>query len=165
MAPNPMNEFLPSTATPDRMDLDDDFDVARWQALKRDKLEEQKRLDEEHHQSQLQIEMQLEAENQRLLLQVQHKVQQSIQQVFVDLQQSIVATVGAQVDLRLQQQRLREEHAASTVGIEQRHLNKITHLMAPSSTRAARSHDYNVRDSVTPKPYNIPVSLVHPTFE
>lgn len=162
MNPNPVNEFLPSTATADRMDLDDDFDMAQWQALKKDKLEEQKRLDDEHHRSQMQIEMQLQAENQHLFSQFQHKVQESIQQVFVDLQQSITATVDAQVELRLQQQRLREEHAASTVGIEQRHLNKITHLMAPSSAaRAAKSHDYSVRESVTPKPFNVPVSVVH----
>lgn len=164
MNPNPVNEFLPSAATPDRMDLDDDFDMARWQALRKDKLEEQKRLDEEHHQTQMQIEMQLEAENQLLLSQVQHKVQESIQQVFVDLQQSIVATVGTQVELRLQQQRLRDEHAASTASIEQRHLNKITHLMAPSSARAAKPHDYSVRESLTPKPFNIPVSLLHAAF-
>lgn len=162
MNPNPVNEFLPSTATPDRMDVDEDFDMARWHALKKDKLEEQKRLDEEHHRSQMQIEMQLQAENQHLLSQVQHKVQESIQQVFVDLQQSIAATVDAQVNLRLQQQRLRDEHAASTISIEKRHLNKLTHLMAPSAAaRAAKSHDYSVRESVTPKPFNIPVSLVH----
>lgn len=160
MNPNPINEFLPATATPDRMDLEVEFDMARWQALKKDKQDELKRLEEENRQSQTQLEMQLEAENQQLLSQVQLKVQESIQQVFVDLQLSIAATIDAQVGLRLQQQRLRDEHAASTAAIEQRHVNKITDLMAPSSTRVAKPHEYDARNSLTPKPVNFPVSII-----
>ncbi|KUI53517.1 hypothetical protein VP1G_01057 [Cytospora mali] len=155
-----VNEFLPA-GTPDRMDIghgqDDEFTLAQYKALRKDKLEELKRLDDEHRQMQTQIERHLQEENQHLLSQVQHKVHESIQQVFVDLQQSIAATVAAQVDLRLQQQRLRKEYAESTASIEQRHLNKFTQLIGSSATRAAMTHGYDGRESVTPGSFSIPL--------
>ncbi|KAI7778168.1 hypothetical protein LA080_002515 [Diaporthe eres] len=148
MDPKRVNEFLPpassATASPaDRMDtaanpMEDDFDVAQYRALKKDKQEEQKRLDHEHDHRHRQLEEQVHLENNRLYSQLQQRVNESIQRAFVDLQPAIAATINNQVSLRLEQQRLRDEHAASKTTIEQRYHNKITSLMAmPSAARGA----------------------------
>lgn len=148
MDPKRVNEFLPptssATASPaDRMDtttnpMEDDFDVAQYRALKKDKQEEQKRLDHEHDHRHRQLEEQVHLENNRLYSQLQQRVNESIQRAFIDLQPAIAATINNQVSLRLEQQRLRDEHAASKTTIEQRYHNKITSLMAmPSAARGA----------------------------
>lgn len=148
MDPKRVNEFLPpassAAASPaDRMDatanpMEDDFDVAQYRALKKDKQEEQKRLDHEHDHRHRQLEEQVHLENNRLYSQLQQRVNESIQRAFIDLQPAIAATINNQVSLRLEQQRLRDEHAASKTTIEQRYHNKITSLMAmPSAARAA----------------------------
>ncbi|KAK2599751.1 hypothetical protein N8I77_011479 [Diaporthe amygdali] len=148
MDPKRVNEFLPPTsavapAPPgDRMDVtnavEDDFDVAQYRALKKDKQEEQKRLDHEHDHRHRQLEEQIHMENSRLFSQFQQRVNESIQRAFIDLQPSIAATISNQVSFRLEQQRLRDEHAASKSNIEQRYHNKITSLMAmPSAARGA----------------------------
>lgn len=148
MDPKRVNEFLPpassATGSPaDRMDtaanpMEDDFDVAQYRALKKDKQEEQKRLDHEHDHRHRQLEEQVHLENNRLYSQLQQRVNESIQRAFIDLQPAIAATINNQVSLRLEQQRLRDEHAASKTTIEQRYHNKITSLMAmPSAARSA----------------------------
>ncbi|KAG6361260.1 hypothetical protein INS49_009484 [Diaporthe citri] len=148
MDPKRVNEFLPpassATASPaDRMDttanpMEDDFDVAQYRALKKDKQEEQKRLDHEHDHRHRQLEEQVHLENNRLYSQLQQRVNESIQRAFIDLQPAIATTINNQVSLRLEQQRLRDEHAASKTTIEQRYHNKITSLMAmPSAARSA----------------------------
>lgn len=146
MDPKRVNEFLPPASSApappaDRMDatpMEDDFDVAQYRALKKDKQEEQKRLDHEHDHRHRQLEEQVHLENNRLYSQLQQRVNESIQRAFIDLQPAIAATINNQVSLRLEQQRLRDEHAASKTTIEQRYHNKITSLMAmPSAARSA----------------------------
>lgn len=147
MDPKRVNEFLPpassATASPaDRMDIanpmEDDFDVAQYRALKKDKQEEQKRLDHEHDHRHRQLEEQVHMENNRLFSQVQQRINEGIQRAFMDLGPVIAATVNNQVSFRLEQQRLRDEHASSKSSIEQRYHNKITSLMAmPSAARNA----------------------------
>ncbi|POS76359.1 hypothetical protein DHEL01_v205255 [Diaporthe helianthi] len=137
-----VNEFLPpssASAIPaERMDapMEDDFDVAQYRALKKDKQEEQKRIDHEHELRHRHLEEQVHQENSRLYAQLQQRVNESIQRAFIDLQPAIAATINNQVGLRLEQQRLRDDHAASRNTIEQRYHNKITSLMAmPSAAR------------------------------
>lgn len=170
MDPKRVNEFLPpassATASPaDRMDtttnpMEDDFDVAQYRALKKDKQEEQKRLDHEHDHRHRQLEEQVHLENNRLYSQLQQRVNESIQRAFIDLQPAIAATINNQVSLRLEQQRLRDEHAASKTTIEQRYHNKITSLMAmPSAARSAIPRvNSNSNTPSHPQPNTIRVS-------
>lgn len=166
MDPKRVNEFLPpssASATPaDRMDapMEDDFDVAQYRALKKDKQEEQKRLDHEHDLRHRHLEEQVHQENSRLYAQLQQRVNESIQRAFIDLQPAIAATINSQVSLRLEQQRLRDEHAASRNTIEQRYHNKITGLMAmPSAARTAIPRvNSNSSTPSRPPPNNIRVS-------
>jgi len=168
-----VNEFLPpaaasaATANPaDRMDapMEDDFDVAQYRALKKDKQEEQKRLDHEHDHRHRQLEEQVHLENSRLYAQLQQRVNESIQRAFIDLQPAIAATINSQVSLRLEQQRLRDEHAASKNTIEQRYHNKITGLMAmPSAARTAIPRvNSNSSTPSHPQTNNIRVSMTGP---
>lgn len=173
MDPKRVNEFLPPTAAAapappgDRMDVtnavEDDFDVAQYRALKKDKQEEQKRLDHEHDLRHRQLEEQVHMENSRLFSQFQQRVNESIQRAFIDLQPSIAATISNQVSFRLEQQRLRDEHAASKSNIEQRYHNKITSLMAMPS--AARGAIPRVSSSTPSQSSNIRVSPTSPVSE
>ncbi|KAK7747416.1 hypothetical protein SLS53_001671 [Cytospora paraplurivora] len=129
MNSNRVNEFLPMEATPDRMNSgDEEFDLARFQALKREHAEEMNRLDEEYRQEEVKLNLQSQARTEQLLSQVQHKVHESMQKILTELQFSIAATVDDQVVIRLQQENLRKQHDASISDSKQRHFTKIQQM-------------------------------------
>ncbi|ROW07502.1 hypothetical protein VPNG_07093 [Cytospora leucostoma] len=144
MNPNRVNEFLPMEATPDRMNSgDEEFDLARYQALKRELAEEKNRLIEEYQQEDAKLDMQSQARTQQLLSQVQHKVHESMQKILADLQSSIAATVDDQVVIQLQKEDLRKQHDTSIADSMQRHFTKIQHMVtSDDSNRSAKPHAY-----------------------
>ncbi|KAH8752850.1 hypothetical protein F5883DRAFT_527450 [Diaporthe sp. PMI_573] len=170
MDPKCFNKFLPpalsTTATPaDWMDapMEDDFNVAQYRALKKDKQEEQNRLDHKDDLRRRQLEEEVVHENSRLYAQLQQRVNESIQRAFTDLQPAITATINSQVSLRLEQQRLRDEHAASKNTIEQHYHNKIMSLVAMSSAARTPIPKLNSNSSTLLPPHtDIRVSITNP---
>ena len=160
-----------------------DGDIGYLQVLKTENRDELKRLDDEHDQKQMQLEQQAqaqaEADTQQMFSQFQRqydelngsiqqvqenlrRVQDSVEQAFKGLQKSYSTSINSQVELRLQQHRLREEHAANTDAANNQYRHKITQWIdRQHSTRATNHFGPASRESLTPKLFNVPVSTAH----
>lgn len=132
-----VNEFLPAASQP-RQHLgemeDDEIDVARFSAMKRQQKDELDRLEHRHQAKQHEIEKQVRAELDKLFT----HFQTGMQTLYTTLHQTVNTTVDAQVKLRMQQERLREEHATKKRDAERRFHNDVSQLvMSTSQTRHA----------------------------
>lgn len=139
MNPNPVNEFLPPAAgQPQRMDEmdEDEFDMARFSAIRKEQKDELERLEHHHHSKQHHIESQIRQEVDRLF----GHFQQGMQNLYTGLTQTINATVEAQVKLRMDQERLREEHEANKREVERRYHNEASKIVMSTSHAARQAH-------------------------
>lgn len=136
MNPNPINEFLPASAGP-RLKGDtggeDDFDLARFNAIRKEQKDELERLDRRHHDQQAAIDNQIQLEYDRLF---QH-FQQGMQNFYASLRQTINTTVENQVNFRMQKERICEDHTTNKRDVEKRFHSEASRLVM-SSTHAVR---------------------------
>lgn len=116
----------------DDMD-EDEFDMARFSAIRKEQKDELERLEHHHHSKQHQIEGQIRQEVDRLF----GHFQQGMQNLYTGLTQTINATVEAQVKLRMDQERLREEHETNKREVERRYHNEASKIVM-STSHAAR---------------------------
>lgn len=137
MPSNPGNEFLtPAGGSRPYADNsgDDDFDVARFSAIRREQKDELERLDHHYSSSHVTIEEQVRGEMDHLF---QH-FQLGMQQLYTNLTKTVGITIENQVQLRLKQERLRLEHEAKKGEVETRYHNEASKLI--SSTSHAGRH-------------------------
>lgn len=135
MNPKSVNEFLPPGAgqTPHLDDMDEEeFDMARFSAIRKEQKDELERLEHHHHNKQLQIENQVRGEIDRLFA----HFQQGMQNLYTGLTQTINATVETQVKLRMEQERLREDHVANKREVERRYHNEASKIVMSTSNAA-----------------------------
>lgn len=163
MNSHPVNEFLPAAAR-QRPNMDeieeDEIDMARFSAIRKEQKEELERLDHHHHTKQLQIENQIRAELDQLF----NHFQQGMQSLYTGLTQTVNTTVEVQVKLRIQQERLREEHATNKREVERRYHNEASRLVM-STSQVARHTQSLLRAPSSSLPAGvsgIPVSLEKP---
>lgn len=132
MQPNSANEFI-STAAGGRPYGDnggeDDFDVARFSAIRKEQKDELERLDHHYSSSQAAIETQVRGEVEQLFQQFQH----GMQQLYTNLTKTVGTTIENQVQLRLSQERLRREHEAKKIEAEARYHNEASKLIISTS--------------------------------
>lgn len=133
MNPSSVNEFLPPGAgqAPHNDDVEEDeFDMARFSAIRKEQKDELERLDHHHHNKHLQIENQIRGEVDRLFV----HFQQGMQNLYTGLTQTINNTIETQVKLRIEQERLREDHAANKREIERRYHNEASKIVMSTSS-------------------------------
>lgn len=126
MHPNPANDFLPARASRHYEDTgDDDFDMARFSAIRKDQKGELDRVDHHFNSNHATIEGQIRNESDQLF---QH-FQAGMQRFYTDLTKTITATVENKVQLRLEQERLRVEHEAKKVEVKNRYQHEASKLI------------------------------------
>lgn len=129
-----VNEFLPASHLPPQMGEteDDEIDVARFSAMKRQQKDELDHLEHRHQAKQHEIEKQVAAELDKLFT----HFQTGMQTLYTALHQTVNTTIDSQVKLRMQQERLKDEYAAQKRDAERRFHNDVSQLvMSTSQTR------------------------------
>lgn len=132
MPSNPGNEFLtPAGGSRSYADNggEDDFDVARFSAIRKEQKDELERLDHHYSTSQATIETQVRGEVDHLFQQFQL----GMQQLYTNLTKTVGITIDNQVQLRLKQERLRREHEAKKGEVETRYHNEASKLIISTS--------------------------------
>lgn len=132
MQANSANEFLPAVAGSRPYGDnggEDDFDVARFSAIRKEQKEELERLDQQYSSSQAAIETQVRGEVDQLFQQFQL----GMQQLYTNLTKTVGITIENQVQLRLKQERLRREHDAKRGDVEARYHNEASKLIISTS--------------------------------
>lgn len=132
MPSNSGNEFLaPAGGSRSYGDnsADDDFDVARFSAIRKEQKDELERLDHHYSSSQATIETQVRGEVDHLFQQFQL----GMQQLYTNLTKTVGITIENQVQLRLKQERLRREHEAKKSDVETRYHNEASKLIISTS--------------------------------
>lgn len=104
---------------------DDDFDVARFSAIRKEQKDELERLDHHYSSSQATIETQVRGEVDHLFQQFQL----GMQQLYTNLTKTVGITIENQVQLRLKQEQLRREHEAKKGEVETRYHNEASKLI------------------------------------
>lgn len=135
MQSNPVNDFLPARASRPYEDAgEDDFDVARFSAIRKDQKDEMERVDHHFNSSHATIEAQIRGENDQLFQQFQL----GMQQFYTNLTKTINTTVENKVLLRLDQERLRTEHEAKKNEVNNRYHNEASKLIISTSHQGGR---------------------------
>lgn len=162
MVPNTVNEFLPAAGAAPGHRLnpeegeEDDFDVARFSAIRKEQKEQLERLEQHYQHRQTAIEQQVRAEQEGLF----NVFQQGMQNLYTGLTQHVTTTIEAQVKLRMEQERLREEHSSQKRDIERRYHNEASRLVM-STSHATRNPKQLPRSSSSASHSNsFPVSLI-----
>lgn len=136
MQSNSANELL-SAAAGNRsygdISGEDDFDMARINAFRKEREEELERLDNHYSSSQAAIEAQVRGEVDHLFQQFQL----GMQQLYTNLTKTVGITIDNQVQLRMKQERLRREHDTKKGEVELRFTNEASKLII-STPRAGR---------------------------
>ncbi|PSR84046.1 hypothetical protein BD289DRAFT_482952 [Coniella lustricola] len=139
IAPMNLNEFLPASTRPMAQGMereDEELDIAKFSAIKKERKDELDQLDRYHQSKQDEIEGQVREQLDRLFQQFQ----QGMQGLYASLTQTAHATVETQVKLRMQQEKLREEHAINKRDIERRYHNEASRLFISPSEAKHHSH-------------------------
>ncbi|KAJ4417141.1 hypothetical protein N0V82_006341 [Gnomoniopsis sp. IMI 355080] len=119
MQANSANDFLPAVVGSRPYGDnggEDDFDVARFSAIRKEQKEELERLDHHYSSSQAAIDTQL----------------------YTNLTKTVGITIENQVQLRLQQDRLRQEHETKKSEVEARYHNEASKLITSTTSHAGR---------------------------
>lgn len=133
--PSPVNDFLPARVSRSYDDAgEDDFDMARFSAIRKEQKDEMERVDHIFNSSHAHIEGQIRAENDQLF---QH-FQLGMQQFYTDLTKTMNANVENKVRLRLEQERLRAEHEAKKAEVNNKYHNEASKLIISTSPQGAR---------------------------
>lgn len=129
---NSANEFL-AVAASSRSYGDnsgeDDFDVARFSAIRKEQKDELERLEQQYSSNQAAIETQVRGEVDHLFQQFQL----GMQQLYTNLTKTVGTTIDNQVQLRLKQERLRRDHDARKSEVEARYHNEASKLIISTS--------------------------------
>lgn len=131
-----VNEFLPSSgAAPGSRDVMaepemDDFDMTQFNAIRKEQKEQMLELDKHYHERRDIIQKQVQAEQEGLF----SAFQQGMQNFYGSLIQHVNSTVEVQVKLRMEQEKLQEDHAARKRDIERRYHHEASKLMLSTST-------------------------------
>lgn len=144
MAHHQVNEFLPSAgvAHGSRKNMAepeaDDFDVTQFNAIRKEQKEQMMDLDKHYQDRKDVIQKQIQAEQEVLF----NAFQQGMQTLYGSLVQQVAATIEVQVTLRMDQEKLQEDHAARKRDIERRYHHEASRLVLSTShaTRNPKQH-------------------------
>lgn len=137
MQANSANEFLPAAvgSRPYGDNVgEDDFDMARFSAIRKEQKEELERLDHHYNSSQAAIDTQVRGEVDHLFQQFQL----GMQQLYTNLTKTVGITIENQVQLRLKQDQLRREHDIKKSEVEARYHNEASKLITSTSSHVGR---------------------------
>lgn len=141
-------------------DAEDDFDVARFSAIRKEQKDELDRLDHHYSTSQAAIEAQVRGEVDQLFQQFQL----GMQQLYTSLTKTVGINIENQVQLRLKQERLRREHETKKSEVEARYHNEASKLIISTShTGRHPKPPLLASQSLVPSQGPIPTSTPRPS--
>lgn len=135
MAHTQANEFLPSVGgvpgakkTMAEAEMEE-FDVGQFNAIRKEQKEQMMELEKHYQDRQDIIQKQVQAEKDGLF----NAFQQGMQNLYASLVQQVNATIEVQVTLRMEQEKLQEEHTARKRDIERRYHHEASRLVLSTS--------------------------------
>lgn len=137
MAHSQVNEFLPSArAVPNSRNAMadsevDDFDVGRFHAIRKEQKEQMMELQKSYQDRKDFIKKTIQAEQESLF----NAFQQGMQSLYGSLVQQVATTIERQVTLRLDEEKLEEQHAAGKRDIERRYHHEASKVLSTPATR------------------------------
>lgn len=158
-----VNDFLPTgVAQRPRVDDggDDDFDMTKFTAIRKNHNEELEHLEKEYENRHLEIQSEIRKTSNTFF----EEFQTGMQKFYTNLVQTFNTTVEDQVKLRMQEERLRDELVNKKNELDQRYHHEASKIVLSSSHASRQGKLTSQRPSSGPSPISrtssMPVSLV-----